>query len=153
VIDDLVHGRIAGRAKPSPDLFTVTPDRSAADRGHILALGDTVWGVQAAMRTGISCVAVESRGTDSKEPMKAGALAVYSSCADFLETWGGGPFGALMQSPLLARHSHRDSPVPEPEPEHGRQASRAGRRGLETRSHADLAAIRPLPYRMMTRRR
>jgi phosphoglycolate phosphatase-like HAD superfamily hydrolase len=96
VITDVVHGGMARRSKPSPDLFEVAVARAGADRDRSLALGDTVWDIQAATRAAVACVAVETGGTDSIRLEEAGALAVYSGCDEILGRWDTTPFAALM---------------------------------------------------------
>ena len=100
VIDEVVHGEEAERAKPSPDLFCLALERVGVEPQHVLALGDAVWDVKAAAKAGIACVAVETGGIDRRLLEEAGAVAVYATCTqllldgwDALSRFGGGGGG------------------------------------------------------------
>ncbi len=87
VIDEVVHGEEAERAKPSPDLFCLALERVGVEPQHVLALGDAVWDVKAAAKAGIACVAVETGGIDRRLLEEAGAVAVYATCTQLLDGW------------------------------------------------------------------
>jgi HAD superfamily hydrolase (TIGR01509 family) len=94
-IDFVISGEDADRAKPHPDLFALALDRTELPPTSVLALGDAVWDVEAAGRSGIDCVAVETGGFCERELISAGALAVYRSCADLLDRWITSPLGGF----------------------------------------------------------
>jgi len=87
VIDEVVHGEEAERAKPAPDLFCLALERVGVEPQHVLALGDAVWDVKAAAKAGIACVAVETGGIERRLLEEAGALAVFATCTQLLEGW------------------------------------------------------------------
>jgi HAD superfamily hydrolase (TIGR01509 family) len=76
-IDDAVTSADADNAKPHPDIFTTALERSGSTRDGAVAVGDSVWDVEAAARAGIRCVGVESGGYSRGELLDAGAVAVY----------------------------------------------------------------------------
>ena len=100
VIADVVHGGMVRRSKPSPDLFEVAVERAGSRGG--LALGDTIWDIQAAKRAAIDCVAVETGGTDPTRLREAGAVAVYSNCDEILGRWDSSPFATLLRTEEMA---------------------------------------------------
>jgi HAD superfamily hydrolase (TIGR01509 family) len=95
-IDLVVHGEDAQNAKPDPDLFEMALARSGVGPRSVLAVGDTVWDVQAAGRAGIGCVCVTSGGTPEPDLRAAGALAVYETSADVLARWRQTPFAEFL---------------------------------------------------------
>jgi len=107
IIADTVHGEMAGRSKPSPDLFSLALERSGCGPEETLALGDSIWDIEAANRAGIGCVAVETGGTDAARLATAGALAVYKSCAEIVTSWGETPFSALIHAKEAGDHPPR----------------------------------------------
>jgi HAD superfamily hydrolase (TIGR01509 family) len=64
-------------SKPDPDVFLAAMDLALLDPSRTLAIGDSVWDVEAARRAGIACLAVESGGFSRHELSEAGALHVY----------------------------------------------------------------------------
>jgi len=88
------EGKIAGtvkaaeveESKPAPDVFELALEKAGGDADQIVAVGDTVWDVEAAAGAGIRTVAVLSGGAFSEEELKeAGAVAVYDNCAALLD--------------------------------------------------------------------
>jgi HAD superfamily hydrolase (TIGR01509 family) len=110
VIDDVVHGEMAPRSKPAPDLFGLALERIGAEPDEVLALGDTVWDVQAAKKAGIDCVAVGTGGTDLSRLKKAGALAVYAGCEEILASWDTTPFASVPEKRGAGDHSRGRRP-------------------------------------------
>jgi phosphoglycolate phosphatase-like HAD superfamily hydrolase len=50
-------------------------------------VGDTIWDIQSAQRCGLQTIAVRTGGAFSPEELHAaGAVAVYSDCAELLES-------------------------------------------------------------------
>jgi HAD superfamily hydrolase (TIGR01509 family) len=89
------EGKIAGiikaaeveEPKPAPDVFELALERAGGNADEIVAVGDTVWDVEAAAKAGIRTVAVLSGGAFSEEELKeAGAVAVYDNCAELLNS-------------------------------------------------------------------
>jgi HAD superfamily hydrolase (TIGR01509 family) len=95
-VDLVVSGDDAANAKPDPDLFTLALARSGLAARSVLALGDTVWDVEAAGQAGIGCLCVTSGGTPQTDLRSAGALGVYESCAGLLAQWRSSPLAELL---------------------------------------------------------
>jgi HAD superfamily hydrolase (TIGR01509 family) len=64
-------------SKPDPEVFVTAMHRGGLDPSRSLAVGDSVWDVEAARAAGIGCLAVESGGFSRHELREAGALHVY----------------------------------------------------------------------------
>ncbi len=84
VIESVVHGEAADQAKPAPDLFQVALDRTGAGPPQAVAIGDAVWDVESAGKAGVTCIGVETGGTDGCRLSAAGAAEVHPSCAGLL---------------------------------------------------------------------
>ena len=65
--------------KPEPDLVEVALQKSGADEGDGVMLGDSVWDVEAAKRAGIATVGVLTGGYSEDELRDAGAAEVFES--------------------------------------------------------------------------
>lgn len=71
-------------SKPRPDVFLAAMETAGIDPARALAVGDSVWDVDAARAAGIGCVAVETGGFSQHELSEAGARHVYR---DVRELW------------------------------------------------------------------
>lgn len=71
-------------SKPSPDVFEQALVRAQTPADEAVAVGDTVWDVQAAMRLDLRCVCLLTGGTGREELERSGAVAVFKDCADLL---------------------------------------------------------------------
>ena len=80
-IDHITSGGDVGATKPSPDVFAVAMARGGLDPARSIALGDTVWDVQAATRAGVPCIGVASGGISEADLGAAGAVATYRDVA------------------------------------------------------------------------
>jgi len=69
--DDIEH------SKPDPDVFCTAMRTGGIDPALAIAVGDSVWDIQAARASGIGCIAVESGGFSQHELSEAGAVHVY----------------------------------------------------------------------------
>lgn len=69
-------------SKPHPEIFLTAMDLASLDPARTLAIGDSVWDVEAARGAGIPCLAVESGGFSRHELNEAGALHVYRSVGE-----------------------------------------------------------------------
>ena len=65
------------RSKPDPEVFITAMRAAGVDPQRSLAVGDSVWDIQAARAAGIGCIAVESGGFSQHELSESGAAAVY----------------------------------------------------------------------------
>jgi HAD superfamily hydrolase (TIGR01509 family) len=68
-------------AKPAPDIVEVALRKAGADAAEALFVGDTVWDVQAALKSGVACVGLLSGGYGRAELTDAGAIAVFDDIA------------------------------------------------------------------------
>ena len=79
--DDAIDGQTAADdvtdSKPAPDVFLAAMERFSIDPRRALAVGDSVWDVQAARAAGIACLTVESGGFSQHELSEAGSRHVY----------------------------------------------------------------------------
>jgi HAD superfamily hydrolase (TIGR01509 family) len=94
-IDLIVDAGADVPAKPNPDLFARALSEVNLPPTAVLALGDSVWDVEAAGRTGVGCIGVSTGGIDEASLQGAGAEAVYASCAALLADWTRSPLGEL----------------------------------------------------------
>lgn len=85
-------------AKPEPDVFRAAMEVGGVDRERCLAIGDSVWDVQAARAAGIGCIGVESGGSSAHELREEGAVAVYRDAAEVVSQFRTGPIGHLVGS-------------------------------------------------------
>ena len=75
------------KSKPAPDVFELALEKVGGNEDDIVAVGDSIWDVEAADKAGIRTVAVLSGGAFSEEELKeAGAVAVYNNCAELLDS-------------------------------------------------------------------
>jgi HAD superfamily hydrolase (TIGR01509 family) len=83
-------------SKPGPEVFLKAMAVGAIDPGRALALGDSVWDIQAARAAGIGCIAVESGGFSQHELAEAGAVRVYRDVHEVLDQFRTGPLWSLL---------------------------------------------------------
>ncbi len=84
-------------SKPAPEVFTAAMKSGAVDPDWALAIGDSVWDVQAARAAGIGCIGVETGGFSQHELSQAGALHVYRDVKEVLEQLHTSPLAALFR--------------------------------------------------------
>jgi HAD superfamily hydrolase (TIGR01509 family) len=98
-LDDALDGKITAddvpSSKPSPDVLFTAMERAGLDSRRTVAVGDSVWDVEAARSAGIACVGVESGGFSRYELGEAGAVAVYRDVAELLEQFHTSPLAPL----------------------------------------------------------
>ena len=80
-------------AKPHPDLLEAALRDHRLDRGRTVAVGDTVWDVEAATSARLPCVALLSGGIGVGE--LSGAEAVYDDPAALLDRLGSSPLARI----------------------------------------------------------
>jgi HAD superfamily hydrolase (TIGR01549 family) len=90
-------------SKPSPEVFEKAMKTFSIDPGRALAVGDSVWDIQAARAAGIGCIAVESGGFSQHELNEAGARAVYRDVGEVLDQFLTGPLGPLTAALATSR--------------------------------------------------
>ena len=103
VIDAVVTGDDIERSKPDPEIFQLARDRGGLDAALVLAVGDSVWDVNAARAAGMGCIAVETGGFSRHELFEAGAVAVYRSAEELGAQLATSPIGALIAAMDRAR--------------------------------------------------
>ncbi len=88
------EGKVAGvvsseeveGTKPAPDIFELALKRAGSAAEEAVAVGDSVWDVEAAKEAGVRTAAVMTGGAFSRAELEeAGAYAVYEDCAELLE--------------------------------------------------------------------
>jgi phosphoglycolate phosphatase-like HAD superfamily hydrolase len=82
-------------AKPRPDLLQVAVREHGLDPRRTVAVGDTVWDIQAARGADLPCVALLCGGIGRAELAEAGAAAIYDDPAELLDDLDGSPIGRL----------------------------------------------------------
>jgi HAD superfamily hydrolase (TIGR01549 family) len=73
----VVDGDMVGEVKPEPDLFLFCQQALQVKRADCLVVGDAVWDIHAARRSGIMSVGLLSGGFGEQELYNAGAMRVY----------------------------------------------------------------------------
>jgi HAD superfamily hydrolase (TIGR01509 family) len=94
-IDAAVNSEEVEASKPAPDIFQLALERTEVDARDAVVVGDTVWDIEAAQASGMSCIAVTTGGISRAELEAAGAAAVYESPLDLLEHLDESPVGRL----------------------------------------------------------
>lgn len=86
-IKGVVSSGDVDNSKPAPDLFEEALNRAGVRADEAIAVGDSIWDVQAAKAAGIQTVGVLSGGAYDEEALRgAGAIGVYDNCAALLES-------------------------------------------------------------------
>ncbi|MGH9653867.1 MAG: HAD family hydrolase [Bryobacteraceae bacterium] len=83
--------------KPAPEIFRSAMEAGGVDPSRAIAVGDSVWDIQAARAAGIGCLAVESGGSSQHELAEAGALHVYRDVGEILDQLLVGPLRSLLR--------------------------------------------------------
>lgn len=96
LIADVIDGDDVASAKPAPDPFLLALERTDGDPARSLAVGDSVWDVEAAANAGMACVGLQTGGIARHDLEQAGAAAVYRDCPDLLAHWDSSPLAALL---------------------------------------------------------
>ena len=98
-VDDAIDGQTTADdvedSKPAPAVFLTAMRTFAIDPSRVLAVGDSVWDIQAARAAGVGCMAVETGGFSRHELREAGALHVYRDVQQILDQLGTGPLASL----------------------------------------------------------
>ena len=79
--DDVTEG------KPAPDLMSTAVRQHDLDPTRTIAVGDTVWDVQAAHDAGVRIVALTCGGIPRCELAEAGADEIFGGPADLVDRW------------------------------------------------------------------
>jgi HAD superfamily hydrolase (TIGR01509 family) len=84
-------------SKPSPEIFLKAMEKGSVDPERAVAIGDSVWDVEAARAAGIACIAVESGGFSEHELNEAGALHVYRHVEELSDQFRLSPLALLFR--------------------------------------------------------
>lgn len=95
-LDHVLHAADVPSAKPAGDLFARALEAARCPPERALAVGDTVWDVEAAGRVGVGVVAVLTGGNCRDELLRAGARAVYRDAAELVAELDRSPLGVLL---------------------------------------------------------
>ena len=95
-LTDVVDGDDVASAKPAPDPFIRALGRTGGDPGSGLAMGDSVWDIEAAARAGMPCIGVQTGGIARHDLLAAGAVAVYRDLSELLGSWDASPLAPLL---------------------------------------------------------
>lgn len=83
------------RSKPSPEVFLTAMSNASLDPARTLAIGDSIWDVEAARDAGIGCIGVESGGFSRHELSEAGAIHVYRDVKEIFDQLRTTPLATL----------------------------------------------------------
>ena len=104
--DDAIDGQTTAddvrRSKPDPEVFTTAMERFSIDPRRGIAVGDSVWDVEAARAAGIGCVTVEAGGFSQHELNEAGSRHVYRDVGELLDQLLTSPLAQLRGGPAGA---------------------------------------------------
>jgi HAD superfamily hydrolase (TIGR01549 family) len=73
----VVDGDMVQQVKPEPDLFLLCQQKLNVESSQCLVVGDAVWDIHAARRSGILSVGLLTGGFGEQELYNAGAMRVY----------------------------------------------------------------------------
>lgn len=82
-------------AKPDPDIIKAALGKASVPAPQAVMIGDSVWDVEAARRTGVVCIGLLSGGFGADELLTAGAAAVYDNVSDLLDHLDDSPINRL----------------------------------------------------------
>ncbi|TMM10714.1 MAG: HAD family hydrolase [Actinobacteria bacterium] len=94
--DELDAKQDVDKSKPAPDLFHAAMRAGMIEPARALAVGDSVWDLQAARAAGLGCVGVETGGFSQHELAEAGALHVYQDVREIGRQLLTGPLATLL---------------------------------------------------------
>jgi HAD superfamily hydrolase (TIGR01509 family) len=93
VIDLIISSKDVDQSKPDPQVFEKALERSGLDAERAVAVGDTIWDVEAARKIGLRCICLACGGIGRQELEAAGAEAVYEDPSDLLRHLDSSPLG------------------------------------------------------------
>jgi HAD superfamily hydrolase (TIGR01509 family) len=73
----VIDGDMVSEVKPEPDLFLVAQEKLHVEQAQCLVVGDAVWDIHAARRSGILSIGLLTGGYGEQELYNAGAMHVY----------------------------------------------------------------------------
>jgi HAD superfamily hydrolase (TIGR01509 family) len=84
VLDAVTSADDVENSKPDPEVFLKAISSAGVDASRALAVGDSVWDVEAAAAARIPCLGIESGGFSRHELSEAGAMSVFRDVAQLL---------------------------------------------------------------------
>ena len=72
------------RSKPAPDIFAAALAKIGMEASGAIVVGDTIWDIEAAKRTGLRAIGLLSGGVAPRDLERAGAIALYEDVARLL---------------------------------------------------------------------
>lgn len=81
----VINGDMVLEVKPEPDLFLLCQQTLNVKPANCLVVGDAVWDIHAARRSGIMSVGLMSGGFGEQELYNAGAMRVYRDARALLQ--------------------------------------------------------------------
>lgn len=81
----IIDGDMVREVKPEPDLFLLCQQTLKVKQADCLVVGDAVWDIHAARRSGIMSIGLLSGGFGEQELYNAGAMRVYRDARALLE--------------------------------------------------------------------
>jgi HAD superfamily hydrolase (TIGR01509 family) len=84
-------------SKPDPEVFLKAMEVGKVDPKKALAVGDSIWDIQAARAAHVGCVAVETGGYSAHELREEGALQVYRDVQELLDQFATSPIASLLR--------------------------------------------------------
>lgn len=86
-LDGIITSSDVEESKPAADPFASAMESHGLDPERSVAIGDTIWDVEAARRAGITCIAVTCGGIDRRTLLDAGAAEVHDDPRAIVGTW------------------------------------------------------------------
>jgi HAD superfamily hydrolase (TIGR01509 family) len=86
-ITGVVNSSAIDNPKPAPDIFELALQKAGASPEETVAVGDSIWDVEAADGAGLPTIAVLTGGAFCEQELRdAGAAEVYPDCAALLDS-------------------------------------------------------------------
>lgn len=86
-LDGVLTSSDVEESKPAADPFAKALSEHGLDPERSVAIGDTIWDVEAARRAGVTCIAVTCGGIDRRTLLDAGAAEVHDDPRAIVGTW------------------------------------------------------------------
>lgn len=111
--DDAIDGQTSAddinRSKPDAEVFLTAMGRFSIDPRRALAVGDSIWDIQAARAAGIGCLTVETGGFSQHELGEAGSRHVYRDVGEVLDQLFTGPLALICPGTEFSRRKEPTS--------------------------------------------
>jgi len=96
LIDAETNASDAKRTKPCPDIFEAALEKLGnPSPNEVIAVGDTPFDVEAALKTGMKTIALLCGGKSADELRSAGAVAIYRDPGELLEKYEHSPLASV----------------------------------------------------------